>query len=135
MAQDATAHSLLELLHRASQRADYVFAHTIGENGLTPRQFVVLHAVSKSDGLSQTDIMAATGIDRSIVSEVEHRTFSRNYALKRDQRVLYVTERRVFHLTHGGLELIEVAPVIDIDGDNPRAHGLRTAKSVHRQQM
>ena len=51
---------------------------------------------------------------RKFVSEVEHRTFSGDYALKRGQEVLYVTERCVFRLTQGGLELIEVAPGIDI---------------------
>ena len=51
------------------------------------------------------------------VGEVEHRTFSGNAARKRGQRVLYVTERCVFRLAPGGLELIEVAPGIDIDRD------------------
>jgi propionate CoA-transferase len=51
------------------------------------------------------------------VAEVEHRTFSGAYALQRAQSVLYVTERCVFRLTPGGLELVEVAPGIDIDRD------------------
>ena len=51
------------------------------------------------------------------VAEVEHRTFSGAYALKRGQSVLYVTERCVFQLTPAGLELVEVAPGIDIDRD------------------
>jgi propionate CoA-transferase len=51
------------------------------------------------------------------VGEVEHRTFSGNAARKRGQRVLYVTERCVFRLASVGLELIEVAPGIDIDRD------------------
>jgi propionate CoA-transferase len=54
---------------------------------------------------------------RKFVSEVEHRTFSGAYALKRGQPVLYVTERCVFRLTGNGLELVEVAPGIDIDRD------------------
>ena len=51
------------------------------------------------------------------VREVEHRTFSGNYALKRGQPVLYVTERCVLRLTPAGLALIEVAPGIDIERD------------------
>ena len=51
------------------------------------------------------------------VQEVEHRTFSGDYAAKRGQPVLYVTERCVFELTHDGLELTEVAPGIDIERD------------------
>jgi propionate CoA-transferase len=52
---------------------------------------------------------------RKFVDEVEHRTFSGSYAVQRNQPVLYVTERCVFKLTREGLELIEVAPGIDID--------------------
>ncbi|NML27104.1 acyl CoA:acetate/3-ketoacid CoA transferase [Zoogloea dura] len=51
------------------------------------------------------------------VKEVEHRTFSGQEALRRRQPVLYVTERCVFELTPGGVELIEVAPGIDIEQD------------------
>jgi propionate CoA-transferase len=54
---------------------------------------------------------------RKFVAEVEHRTFSGAYALRRGQPVLYVTERCVFKLAPNGLELTEVAPGIDIDRD------------------
>jgi propionate CoA-transferase len=54
---------------------------------------------------------------RKFVREVEHRTFSGAYAVARGQSVLYVTERCVFRLTPEGLELIEVAPGIDIERD------------------
>lgn len=56
------------------------------------------------------------GTCAKFVREVEHRTFSGERARKRKQRVLYVTERCVFRLADaGGLELIEIAPGIDID--------------------
>jgi propionate CoA-transferase len=51
------------------------------------------------------------------VGEVEHRTFSGPYSVHRGQPVLYVTERCVFKLTLDGLELVEVAPGIDIERD------------------
>ena len=51
------------------------------------------------------------------VEEVEHRTFSGSYAVQRGQPVLYVTERCVFALSEGGLELTEIAPGVDIDRD------------------
>jgi propionate CoA-transferase len=54
---------------------------------------------------------------RKFVAAVEHRTFSGDYALKRGQPVLYVTERCVFRLHKAGLELAEVAPGIDIKRD------------------
>jgi propionate CoA-transferase len=51
------------------------------------------------------------------VEQVEHRTFSGAHAAQRGQPVLYVTERCVFALSEGGLELTEVAPGVDIDRD------------------
>jgi propionate CoA-transferase len=62
-------------------------------------------------------VIVRDGNVRKFVAEVEHRTFSGNYALQRGQSVLYVTERCVFQLTQAGLELTEVAPGIDIERD------------------
>jgi propionate CoA-transferase len=61
--------------------------------------------------------IARDGDVAKFVTEVEHRTFSGRYAVQRGQPVLYVTERCVFKLTPDGLELIEVAPGIDVDRD------------------
>jgi len=57
------------------------------------------------------------GRSRKFVPEVEHRTFSGPYAWKREQPVIYVTERCVFRLGVQGLELIEIAPGIDLERD------------------
>jgi len=57
------------------------------------------------------------GSARKFVHEVEHRTYSGKQAWKRRQPALYVTERCVFRLCADGLELIEVAPGIDIERD------------------
>ena len=51
------------------------------------------------------------------VADVEQRTFSGPVAAADGRPILYVTERCVFRLTADGLELIEVAPGIDIDRD------------------
>jgi propionate CoA-transferase len=51
------------------------------------------------------------------VQEVEHRTFSGVHASKWGVPVLYVTERCVFQLTPDGLELIEIAPGVDLQKD------------------
>jgi propionate CoA-transferase len=59
----------------------------------------------------------AHGSATKFVSEVEHRTFSGAFAASRGQPVLYVTERCVFRLTPEGLELIEVAPGVDLERD------------------
>jgi propionate CoA-transferase len=57
------------------------------------------------------------GRARKFVKKIEQVTFSGPYASSVGQNVLYVTERCVFKLAAEGLELIEVAPGIDIERD------------------
>ncbi|MFC7053289.1 acyl CoA:acetate/3-ketoacid CoA transferase [Hansschlegelia quercus] len=57
------------------------------------------------------------GRSHKFLKQVEQNTFSGPYACERGQPVIYVTERCVFELTEDGLELIEVAPGIDIERD------------------
>ncbi|MNP48396.1 Acetate CoA-transferase YdiF [compost metagenome] len=48
---------------------------------------------------------------------MEHRTFAGRLAAASGKPVLYVTERCVFRLTLDGLELIEIAPGVDLERD------------------
>ncbi len=57
------------------------------------------------------------GRNRKFVKSVQQVTFSGDYAHGRRQPVYYMTERCVFQRTGDGLELIEVAPGIDIKND------------------
>ncbi|MBT8769372.1 acyl CoA:acetate/3-ketoacid CoA transferase [Metapseudomonas boanensis] len=57
------------------------------------------------------------GAVHKFVRQVEHRTFAGRLAAKSGKPVLYVTERCVFRLTTEGLELIEIAPGVDLERD------------------
>jgi len=70
--------------------------------------------VTVSDGALK---IIKEGETKKFVKSVEHRTFSGEYAFKSKQPVLYITERCVFRLIEGGLELIEIAPGVDLERD------------------
>src|SRR5438105_606064 len=57
------------------------------------------------------------GRAHKFVNKVEQITFSGPYAAAAGQNVLYVTERCVFKLTAQGLELIEIAPGVQVERD------------------
>ena len=55
------------------------------------------------------------GAQRKFVRTLEQVSFNARRARENGQEVLFVTERAVFRLTAAGLELIEVAPGVDLD--------------------
>lgn len=69
----AASASALHLLHRAGQCADELFAVSIGDSDLTPRQYAVLRAVDGNEEPSQTTLVEKTGIDRSTLADIVRR--------------------------------------------------------------
>jgi len=61
------------LMHRVLQLALDIYSEEAGPDGLTQRQFAVLEAVSQKSGLTQTDLVRATGIDRSTLADLVSR--------------------------------------------------------------
>ncbi len=75
------------------------------------------------------------GPARKFVSEVEHRTYSGPLGAARQQPVLYITERAVFQLTAQGIELIEIAPGVNLETDILALMDFRPLISPHLQEM
>jgi propionate CoA-transferase len=57
------------------------------------------------------------GTQKKFIRRVEQVSFNASQARSRDQQVLVVTERAVFRLVPEGLELVEVAPGVDVERD------------------
>lgn len=53
---------------------------------LTPRQFAVLLTVSQNEGLSQTDLVLLTGIDRSTLADIVRRMLKKGLLQRRRTR-------------------------------------------------
>jgi propionate CoA-transferase len=61
--------------------------------------------------------LADSGTVKKFVHKVKQVTFSSHNALRRGQVVYYITERAIFQLTACGLELVEIAPGVDLKRD------------------
>jgi propionate CoA-transferase len=75
------------------------------------------------------------GRTQKFVDQVEHRTFSGPYAMQKGQSALYITERCVFRLSEKGMELIEIAPGVDLQRDILEHMGFKPVVSDHLRLM
>jgi DNA-binding MarR family transcriptional regulator len=80
---DRLGRSPIHLLHRAGQCAGDVFQSELSKGELTPRQFAVLLTVSQNEGLSQTDLVDRTGIDRSTLADIIRRMLKKGLLSRR----------------------------------------------------
>lgn len=78
--------SPIHQLHRAGQCAADVFQAEMGFDDLTPRQYAVLLTVSQNEGLSQTQLVDKTGIDRSTLADIVRRMLKKGLLSRRRTR-------------------------------------------------
>jgi len=101
------AESPSHLMHRALQLALDIYAEELGSGGPTQRQFAVMEAVSVKEGLTQTDLVKATGIDRSTLADLVARMTTRGL-LTRERSTLDARAKAV-RLSPEGQALLESA--------------------------
>ena len=70
------------LLHRVLQIALDIYNAEAGEGALSQRQYAVLKALEGSDGLSQTDLVRVTGIDRSTLADLVSRMLAKELVVR-----------------------------------------------------
>jgi len=83
------------LLHRAQQAAADLHAAGLGPNGLTQRQLAVLAVLAEQDGVSQSELVVRTGIDRSTLAEMVARMEAKGLT----QRTKSMTDSRANSVT------------------------------------
>lgn len=103
----ALSGSASHLLQRALQLAEDRFAVLARASGLTLRQFAVLAAVQSAPGLSQSDLVRATSIDRSTLADMMNRLERRNLVT----RTQAVDDARAYavRLTPAGMAALQAS--------------------------
>ena len=101
------ANSPSHLMHRALQLALDIYSEEAGPDGLTQRQFAVLEAASLKAGLTQTELVRLTGIDRSTLADLVARMTAKGL-LERERSTLDARAKAV-RLSEAGLARLEAA--------------------------
>nr|WP_316629979.1 MarR family transcriptional regulator [uncultured Brevundimonas sp.] len=100
------------LMHRALQLALDIYSEETGPDGLTQRQFAVLEAVSLKAGLTQTELVHMTGIDRSTLADLVTRMTAKGL-LERERSTLDARAKAVRLSTEGAERLEAARPLVE----------------------
>lgn len=82
MSKNGLDESPSHLLHRVLQIALDIYNAEAGEGALSQRQYAVLKALEGTEGLSQTDLVKITGIDRSTLADLVSRMLARELVIR-----------------------------------------------------
>ncbi len=114
------------LIHRAQQFAADRYAQAFVDSPVTQRQFAVLNAVAANEGLTQTDLVRATGIDRSTLAELVARMSRRGLILR--QKAVSDARANTVRLTKDGRAALDEALPLVHDTDAAVLDALPKAK-------
>lgn len=109
--------SLAHKLHRLSQMTTERVSRNLVTSGLTVRQIVVLSAIAANDGASQTELVEATGVDRSTLADIVSRLVDRKLVSRRRSKA--DSRSNVVRLTEEGMSTLQLAgPIVQrVDDD------------------
>lgn len=110
--KDSLAQSPSHLIHRALQLALDIYTEEAATSGLTQRQFAVLEATSQQTGLTQTDLVKATGIDRSTLADLVARLTAKGL-LETERSVLDARAKAVRLSAEGQAALEAARPCVE----------------------
>jgi DNA-binding MarR family transcriptional regulator len=101
------------LLHRVLQIALDIYTTEVGEGALTQRQFALLKALEPTQGLSQSELVKITGIDRSTMADLVARMLVKGH-LEREKSVVDARANLVKASLAGRTALVEMKPKVMI---------------------
>ena len=100
------------LMHRVLQLALDIYTEETGPGAITQRQFAVLVAVAGNEGLTQTDLVKATGIDRSTLADMVARMITKGM-LERERSSVDARANTVRLTAQGRAELEAARPRVE----------------------
>jgi DNA-binding MarR family transcriptional regulator len=107
--------SVTHLLHRTLQLALDYHADAAGPASLTQRQFTVLAAAASADGMTQNDLVRATGIDRSTLADLVARMLTKG--LLQRERSASDARANTVRLSEAGREALGAGAGAAADAD------------------
>lgn len=122
-----------DLAHRAGQIMDEARNRVLAPFGLTPRQYLLLQCFAAADGISQTDAVDATGVDRSTLADVTRRLLGNGFI--RRKRTRHDARRYEIRVTEHGMSVLEKAKPLIAAADAAVLGGLSDIEQTRLSLM
>lgn len=97
------------LMRRCQQYLGDIYARETGNNDLTRQQYLVLAALEQHEGVSQTALVEASGVDRSTLADMVRRLLARGLLTRR--RTEQDARANAVAITQAGRRALKIARV------------------------